>query len=608
MGEVDFKEKLRILPQSPGVYEMLNEDNKIIYVGKALNLRNRVSSYFKGQRDKKTETLVKNIRDFRFTVTSNEVEALILEANLIKEKMPKYNILLRDDKHFPYLKINVNGDFPRLEIVRRRVKDGSLYFGPYPSGQQLREVKNLLENIFKLRTCSDHELKNRIKPCLNYQIKRCLAPCTGGISPEEYKKLLGDVVLFLNGKEKNILNKMKKSMEMASMEMEFEKAALYRDQIEGIKKILVTQNMDSKDFGAQDVLGFFREGNSACVCIMLVRNGKVLGKENTFLQQVEEESKENILMAFLEQYYPFREIPKEIILPFNLKGLEEEEMVLKEFLQYKKGSKVVFTYPQRGNKKKLVELSVQNAKSGLLERIALKISQDQRRLKGLKELRETLQLSKDPERIECYDISNISGTNTVASMVVFTNGVPDNKSYRKFKIRTVIGPNDFMSMEEVLKRRFGNFKTAKEGFNILPDLLIIDGGKGQLTSARKILRELGLEDVATFGLAKKEELLYREGEGTPIILPRDSEGLFLIQRIRDEAHRFAITFHRSLRAKEMVQSVFDEINGIGPKKKKDLLAHFGSVQNIRKASLEEVSRVLGSNKLGIIVKDVLGDE
>ncbi|AMP21161.1 hypothetical protein AZF37_08325 [endosymbiont 'TC1' of Trimyema compressum] len=602
--EDKIQNKLNLLPKSSGVYEMLDENGKVIYVGKSINLKNRVSSYFKGKKDAKTEALVKQIRDFRFTVTESELEALVLECNLIKEKKPKYNILLRDDKNYPYLKIRTDHPFPRLEVVRRRKKDSALYFGPYTNTTNMREVIKIIESVFTLRSCSDHELKHRFRPCLNYQIKRCFAPCVGYISEKEYAEIINDVVLFLTGKEKSLLRHLKVEMKKASEEMAFEKAAKIRDQVNAINRVIETQRMDVKDLNSRDVIGFYEGAGVTSAVIFFIREGKVIDKESYFLDHLKGEAKEDVLKAFLEQYYYGHLVPREILLPFKIEGMEN----LEHLFSIKRKKKADLVVPQKGEKKALIRLAYDNAKENYEQKKALKKREEEKRKQSLEGLKNFLKLQKIPKRIECYDISHIQGSHTVASMVVFTDGVPDKGQYRKFKIRTVDGPDDFKSMEEVLERRFKNFGKDKEGFNILPDLLVIDGGKGQLSSARKILKKLGLSHVATFGLAKREELLFKEDELDPIVLPRQSESFYLVQRIRDEAHRFAITFHRQQRDDSMTASIFDEIEGVGPKRKKDLLQAFGSVSGIRKASVEEIVAVIGNQQLGERVKDIIGDE
>ena len=604
--EDKIQNKLSLLPKSSGVYEMLDKNCNVIYIGKAINLKNRVSSYFKGKKDSKTEALVKQIRDFRFTITESELEALILECNLIKEKKPKYNILLRDDKYYPYLKIKLDHPFPRLEVVRRCKKDNALYFGPYVNTASMRKVIKIIESVFTLRSCSDHEMKHYLKPCLNYQIKRCLAPCVGYISEKEYAKIINDVVLFLTGKEKSLVRHLRVEMKKASEEMAFEKAAKIRDQINAINRIIEIQCIDTKDLNSRDVIGFYKCINTTGAVIFFIRTekGKVIDKEDYFLDCLKREASEDILKAFLEQYYYKHLVPREILLPFKIEGMKNLEHVFSK----KRKKKVDLIVPQKGKKKALIKLAYDNAKEKYEQSKAFKKFEEEKRKHNLNDLKNFLKLQKIPKRIECYDISHIQGSHIVASMVVFIDGLPDKRQYRKFKIRTVDGPNDFKSIEEVLERRFKNFKKDKKGFNIFPDLLIIDGGKGQLSSARKILKKFDLSHVATFCLAKRKEILFKENKLDPIVLPRQSESFYLIQTIRDEAHRFAITFHRQQRDSSMTASIFDKIKGIGLKRKRDLLQAFGSTSGIYKASLEEIVSVVGNQQLGESVKDIIVNE
>ena len=590
------EKKLRSLPQDPGVYEMLDEKGKIIYVGKAVNLKNRVSSYFKGTKDSKTAALVEKIRDINWTITSSEVEALILESNLIKENKPKYNIILRDDKHYPYLKIDLKDKFPKIQVVRRKINDGALYFGPYATIGGMKGVLKVIEAIFPLRTCSDNELKHRSRPCLQYQIKRCQGPCVGLVTPEEYKVLIDETVMFLRGKEKELLRELKSKMTEYSKNMEFEKAAKVRDQIDIIGKLTASQIIDKGHAKERDVIGFYEGEKKTSVMIFFIRDGNIINKENYFLEHPPGESKGDVLKAFIEQYYLNHTPGKEILLPEPFDFVETNE-----YLNYQRGSKVILSVPQKGEKKQLVELANMNALEKYREREEFRLMKEKELEEGLFSLQKHLSLRKLPKRIECYDISNISGTNIVASMVVFTDGLPDKKEYRKFKIRTVEGPNDFKSMEEVLTRRFKMIDLPT------PDLIIIDGGKGQLSSSLKIMKSYGLEDIDILGLAKKEELLFKEGDSEGIFIPRGEKALHIVTAIRDEAHRFAITYHRTIRDKEMTASVFDEIEGVGPKRKKQLLTEFGSVGGIRKANIDDIIRVLGNEKLARKIKDVLGD-
>ncbi|MDD2371002.1 MAG: excinuclease ABC subunit UvrC [Firmicutes bacterium] len=589
--------KLKSLPAEPGIYEMLDEKGKIIYVGKAVNLKNRVSSYFKGVKDSKTTALVEKIRDINWTITGNEMEALILESNLIKENKPKYNIILRDDKHYPYLKINLNDKYPKIQVVRRKTNDGAIYFGPYATIGGVKGILKLIESIFPLRTCSDNELKHRSRPCLQYQIKRCLAPCVKFTTPEEYKQLVEEAVMFLRGKERELVRSLKQKMTDYSKNMEFEKAGKVRDQIEVISKLTASQIIDKGHAKERDVIGLYEGEKKTSVMILFIRDGNIINKENYFLEHQLDESKEDLLKAFLEQYY-LNHIPgKEILLPLSF-DLQKTQ----EYLSYLKGNKVSLLIPQKGEKKQLVDFANINALEKYRQKEEVRLMKEKELEEGLVNLKKYLDLNNEPKRIECYDISNISGTNIVASMVVFTDGVADKKEYKKFKIRTVEGQNDFKSMEEVLTRRFKIKDLPK------PDLVLIDGGKGQLSSALKIMKGYGIEDIDVLGLAKKEELLFKEDQSEGIFIPRGDKALHIMTSIRDEAHRFAITYHRNLRDKEMISSVFDEIEGIGPKRKKLLLKEFGSVGGIRKANINDIINVLGNEKLARKIKDVIGDE
>lgn len=598
--EQKISDKLKALPGNPGVYEMLDEKGKIIYVGKAINLKNRVSSYFKGMKDAKTTALVEKIRDINWTITGSEVEALILESNLIKENRPKYNIILRDDKHYPYLKINLENDWPKIQVVRRKVNDGAAYFGPYATIGSMKYVLGIIESLFPLRTCSDHELANRSRPCLQYQIKRCLGPCMGYVSREEYEALVRETILLLSGKEKELMKKLKVKMAQLSAELAFEKAAKVRDQIEVLGKLQASQIIDKGHARERDVIGLYEGESKSSIMVFFVRDGNLLNKESYFLEHQKQEDQGSILKAFIEQFYVSRQPGREIIIPLKLD--EAEAASLEETLSALRGSRVRVLHPLKGEKKKLMELADSNAYEKYRQKEEVDSYRQQELERGLESLKSYLDLPKTPKRIECYDISNISGTNTVASMVVFTDGKADNKEYKKFRIRTVEGPNDFASMEEVLGRRF-KMKDVPQ-----PDLVIIDGGKGQLSSALKILSSYGLGDTPVFGLAKKEELLFREGSSQPIFIPRQDKALFILRELRDEAHRFAISYHRQLRGKEMTASIFDEIEGVGPTRKRELLKAFGSINGIRKASLDDIIGIVKNKKVAIKIKDVLGEE
>lgn len=595
---MDLQTKLANLPDKPGVYLMKNAEGQIIYVGKAVNLKNRVRSYFRTQPKEaaKTRALVKNIADLEYILTDSELEALILECNLIKQHRPKYNISLKDDKTYPYLKITKE-DYPRVLITRKVLKDGARYFGPYPSSGMLRETLELVRRIFPFRSCQQ-KVFNNSRPCLNADIKKCYAPCVGRISKEEYNKLIGEIVQFFEGRQEHLVMKLKTEMNAAAEALEFEKAAKLRDQLAGIEQIITSQKAALSRGDDEDVIAMARGIGQASVQVFFVRGGKIIGRENYFLDNTDDSSRGEIIASFLKQFYlNSQSVPPVISVECEL----EETEVLEVWLGEKRGAKVSIKVPKRGQQKDLVEMVGKNALEALNKKEMEITYQKQRTIGALEELRQYLGMAVLPNRIECYDISNTQGIESVGSMVVFEEGRPKKDQYRRFKIKTVEGPNDFASMYEVLSRRFAHALKDQEAgkgegkFERLPDLIIIDGGKGQLQFARKAMVELGFGDIATYGLAKKEELLFHESEPEPIVLPRDSQSLFLIQRIRDEAHRFAITYHRSLRGKRSLASILDDIPGVGEKRKKKLLQHFGSFSKIKEASVEELAKVDGVN-------------
>lgn len=592
-------EKVQALPNSPGVYIMKNSQGKVIYVGKAVSLKNRVKSYFQTKRfdSAKTRALVKNIADLEYILTDNELEALILECNLIKKHRPKYNISLKDDKTYPYLKITAE-DYPRVLVTRKVYKDGARYFGPYTSATTLRETLELLKKLFPFRSCNQKSFTNE-RPCLNFHINRCLAPCKGKISKEEYQEIIRQVILFLEGKQEDIIIKLEKDMEKAAANLEFERAAQLRDQINGIKQIIEKQKIVSDIHVEQDVIAMARGFNEVCVQVFFIRGGKLIGRENYFLSGTDESERGEILNSFLKQYYMEQDfVPKEILVETEI----SEAKVLEKWLSQKKGSRVYIKVPKRGERKELVDLVGKNALEALQKAELEKQQKKAMTEDAVMELQKELGLPKPPLRIECFDISNTQGKESVASMVVFEGGKPKKDQYRRFKIKTVEGPNDFASMYEVISRRFRNAReekqeAGKEGkFSKLPDLVIVDGGKGQLSAARKAMTEQGYAYIPTYGLAEKEELLFAEGKEDPIILPRDSKSLYLLMRVRDEAHRFAITYHRSLRGKRNLASILDDIPGVGEKRRQNLLKHFGSFKKIFEASIEELAQVKGVNQ------------
>lgn len=592
-------DKINNLPSKPGVYLMHNSAGEIIYVGKAISLKNRVKSYFqtRPQDSAKTRALVKNIADLEYIITDNELEALILECNLIKEHRPKYNINLKDDKTYPYLKITPE-DYPRVIITRKVYKDGAKYFGPYTSATILRETIELLKRIFPFRSCNQRAFINT-RPCLNAHINRCLAPCVGRIDKTEYREIVKQVVLFLEGKQEDLIIKLEQDMKQASNNLDFERAALLRDQIQGIKQVFEKQKIVSSGQEDQDVLAMARGFNEACVQVFFIRGGKLIGRENYFLKGTDDLERSEVIGAFIKQYYNLQDfIPREIMVETEL----SEVKVLEEWLTKKKGSRVYFKVPKKGERKELLDLVGKNALEAM-DKMELEKQQKKAMTEGaVMELQQELSLEHPPLRIECFDISNTQGTESVASMVVFLEGKPKKDQYRKFKIKTVEGPDDYASMYEVISRRFRNAREEKTEvgekgkFATLPDLVIIDGGKGQLQVARKAMKEQGYCHIPTYGLAEREEWLFTEDCSEPIILPPTSRALYLLKRVRDEAHRFALAYHRSLRGKRNLASILDDIPGVGEKRKKALLEHFGSFKKIQGASVQELMEVQGISK------------
>lgn len=576
-------EKLKLLPDRPGVYLMKNRRGQIIYVGKAIKLKNRVRQYFQSSRNHsaKTLALVSHIEDLETIITANELEALILECNLIKKHHPKYNIMLRDDKTYPYLKLTLNEDYPRLITTRRVVKDGSRYFGPYTSGTAMKETLNLLRRLFPLRTCK--HLGER--PCLEYHIKRCPAPCAGFVDKETYKEMVRSVCWFLEGKTEEIETALTEKMQQLAQKLEFELAGKIRDQLAAIRQITEKQKILT-DTGDMDAVGMASSPLGTCMQVFFVRNGKILGRNQFLLTGNEDDNSENCLSAFFKQYYNDAVfIPKEILLPIDI----EETALLEKWLLETKKAKAKIIVPKRGVKKDIVQMANENAAKYLHDQESRLRDNQARSIGAVYDLQKYLNLTKPPLRMECFDISHIQGSETVASMVVFQDGKPDKESYRRFKINSTEGkPDDFMSMREVTMRRYGK-ATAEE----MPDLIIIDGGKGQLSSALEIIRGAGHMSVPVVGLAKQFEYIFTEYSPEPVILPRQSDALYLVQQIRDEAHRFAITYHRKLRTKRNKVSLLDNIAGVGAKRRKALFDRFENIGNIKNATVEELSSVPG---------------
>lgn len=576
-------EKLKLLPEKPGVYLMKNKRGQIIYVGKAIKLKNRVRQYFQSSRNHsvKTMAMVSHIEDFETIITDNELEALILECNLIKKHHPKYNIMLRDDKTYPYLKITLNEQYPRLTTTRRVIKDGSKYFGPYTNITAMKETVKLLRRLFPLRTCK--HLGER--PCLEYHIKRCLAPCARLVKEDVYNEMVHSVCLFLEGKTEDIEKNLTAKMQNLAQNLKFEMAGKIRDQLLAIRQVTEKQKILT-DTGNMDAIGMATSPYGICMQVFFVRSGKILGRNQFLMTGDMEDNKENALSAFLKQYYNDAVfIPAEILLPQDIK----ETALLEKWLAEEKSVKTKIITPKRGVKKDIVEMANENAVKYLQDQENKLKDKMARSIGAVYDLQKYLHLTKPPMRMECFDISHIQGSETVASMVVFQDGKPDKESYRRFKINSTEGkPDDFMSMREVTMRRYGK-ATAKE----MPDLIIIDGGKGQLSSALEIIRGAGHLTVPVVGLAKQFEYIFTEHSSEPVILPRQSDALYLVQQIRDEAHRFAITYHRNLRTKRNKVSLLDNIAGVGAKRRKALFDRFENISNIKNATVEELSSVPG---------------
>ena len=597
---------LDTLPPKPGCYIMKNASGKVIYVGKAVNLRNRVRSYFHAGSDgrEKTVQLVREISDIDWIIVASELEALILEMTLIKKHTPHYNVRLKDDKHYPYIKVQWADPFPKVFVTRYVDKDGSRFFGPYTSVWAVHQTLDLLRKIFQYRSCDRVITGQDARPCLYYDIKLCTAPCIGVIDQASYRQMMDDLCKFLEGRADPILSRLKEDMACLSDQMDYEKAAALRDQIQSIQRVVEKQKVVSTRDMDSDVIAVARSNGQACVQVFFIRGGKLVGREYFILEGTFDETTSAILSQFIGQYYDEASfIPKELLLPEEV----EEAHIIQQWLAQKRGGeKIMLKVPQRGDAHKLIRMASENAQETLRALKSQWESDTHKQSEALAELQHALSLAQPPNRIECYDISNIQGTAAVGSMVVFEQGVPSKKLYRRFNIKTVEGPDDFASMEEVLTRRFKRWQAAEEvkiepganldlAFSILPDLLIVDGGKGQLGRAVKVLECCQLlHKVPVVGLAKENEELFLPGQEQPVRLPRNSQGLYLLQRIRDEAHRFAITAHRNLRSRKGMVSQLDGIPGIGPARRKELLRHFGSLEKIKAAdalALEEVAGI-----------------
>ena len=593
----NIDEELKKLPARPGVYLMHDAKDEIIYVGKAVSLKNRVRQYFQSSRNKglKIEQMVPQIARFEYIVTDSELEALVLECNLIKEYRPKYNTMLNDDKSYPFIQVTVQEEFPRVLFARRMKKDKSKYFGPYTSAGAVKETIDLVRKLYCLRACSKKlpADQGKERPCLYYHIHQCKAPCQGWITPEEYRQQVDDALNFLNGNFQGVIQELTVKMEQASEELRFEEACEYRDLIESVRRIGEHQKITGSSGEDRDVVALALDREDAVAQIFFIRDGKLIGRDHFYLRVAAGEERSGVLLSFLKQFYagtPF--IPRELMLSDEI----EDHEVLEEWLGRKRGQKVHIKVPKKGSKEKLVELAAHNAQ--------IILNQDRERLKreegrtigAVKEIGRWLSM-EPPERIEAYDISNISGFQSVGSMVVYEKGKPKRADYRKFRIKSVEGPNDYASMEEVLSRRFQRGIEADSGFEKLPDLIMMDGGRGQVNVALEVLNQMGLQ-IPVCGMVKDDNHrtrgLYFNNCEIPI--DRNGEGFHLITRIQDEAHRFAIEYHRLLRSKGQVHSVLDDIPGIGPGRRKELMRHYQSLDEIRNAGLEELRKLPSMNE------------
>jgi excinuclease ABC subunit C len=610
-----FSDQLARVPTGPGVYIMRGADGSVIYVGKAANLRNRVRSYFGSplSMEGKTRALSEAIANFEYVVTHTEQEALHLEAELVKRHQPFFNIRLKDDKHYPYLKVDLADPWPRVYITRRVEKDGARYFGPFANAGSVRRTLDIVNKLFPWRSCTKTITGTDPRPCLDYYINRCIAPCTSYCTKEEYDEVIRQVILFLEGRTEEVVRELKRQMKTESEAMQYERAARVRDQLTSIERVTERQTVASTKRADADIFGLARGDDETMVQVLFVRGTRMVGVDSFTLDGTKDETDDVVMASFIQQFYESATyVPRQVVVPMRL----PEHELIESWLSERRGSRTDVLVPQRGERRRLVEMAANNAREAL-EMARLKWLADKGKTRSaLGGLQEALELPHPPSRIECYDISNIQGTSSVGSMVVFVDGHPRPQEYRRFRIKTVEGANDFASMAEVLRRRFrwareklleetgatapsvdGAEGSAPEradvSFAALPDLVIIDGGKGQLSAVTDVMREMGAKEIPTVGLAKQHEEIYVQDVSEPIVLPRNSEALYLVQRIRDEAHRFAITYHRGVRSKAGMQSALDTIPGVGPKRKKALLKKFGSVRGIREASIDEIATTVG---------------
>lgn len=605
-------------PAKAGCYLMKDTDGRVIYVGKAVNLRNRLRSYFhaSAQENLKTRQMVRRVEDIDWMVVDSELEALILEMNLIKKYRPHFNVRLKDDKRYPYIKVHWSDAFPKVTVTRQMVNDGSRYFGPYTSVWAVHQTLDLLRRIFPYLTCDRTITGRDERACLYFDIKLCTAPCIGAITQEHYRQIIDDLCQFLSGKTEPIVSRLRKEMQAAAEGLQFEKAAAVRDQLQAIERVVERQKVVSSEYVDSDVIAMARADGEACVQVFFIRGGKLIGREYFLLEGAEGSPDADVISEFLKQFYDQAPvIPPQLLLPHEI----EELQIIKQWLRSRReDQRVEIQVPRTGQQRELIQLAAENAAETLAALKAQWQADKSKQTTALAELQSALNLRQPPNRIECYDISNTQGTSAVGSMVVFEQGTPRKQHYRRFNIRSVNGPDDFASMEEVLLRRFNRWRAGEESgeipgqridsaFALLPDLILIDGGKGQLNRAVAVLERFELSGrVSITALAKQNEELFVPGQGKPILLPRQSQGLYLIQRIRDEAHRFAISAHRERRAKHELASRLDAIPGIGPARRKALLSRFGTIQNILSADPQELASVPGiSMELALVIKSHL---
>ena len=606
----DFQHQLKILPDKPGVYIMKNSLGEVIYVGKAKVLKNRVRQYFQNSKNhsEKVRAMAKNIAEFEYIVTDSEMEALILECNLIKKYSPRYNIALKDDKFYPFIKITTNEDFPRVYVTRNFAKDGNRYFGPYTNGTAVYEVMGLIKKLFPLRTCKKAIVEGGepTRACLNYHINLCKAPCAGYISKAEYWEMIDEIINILNGTDTSIIKKLKLEMEKAAEELEFEKAAKIRDRILAIELISEKQKMFTVKEGDEDFIDLYTDEKDGCAQVFFVREGKVTGREHFMIENISDDPVKEVISSFIASFYGgTAQIPKTIYVPEEI----EDQELIEKFLTEKRGSKVWIKVPKKGDKKNLLDMVRNNAKIMLDQFKEKMVEEKELNKSALTELADVLGLDSLPVRIEAYDISNIQGVDSVGTMVVFENGKAKNSDYRRFKIKSVKGPNDYESMREILSRRFShgleevnkikerNLEYSKGKFCIFPDLIMMDGGKGQVNIALEVLKDFGIE-IPVCGLVKDDKhrtrgIIFNNEE---ILIRRGSGLMNLITRVQDEVHRYAITYHRSLRDKRTLHSILEDIPRIGEKRRRNLLMKFGSIDNIKKASMEELLDTPGIDK------------